>query len=74
VSATTHSTEDLEAMLHHHKSVSVASLACLRAIKQQIETNRPKSQILLTLRTEIAEIENLSRTGRRNPANHLEVA
>lgn len=69
-----HSYADLQAMLEHQRSVSVASLACLRALKAQIESNQPKSQILVTLRTEIAEIENLSRTGRRNPANSLAVA
>ena len=69
-----HSYADLQSMLDHQRSVSVASLAFLRALKQQIETNQPKSQILVTLRTKIAEIEHLSRTGRRNPDNTLAVA
>jgi hypothetical protein len=74
MSAAIHSVADLEAMLNHQRSVSIASLACMRAIRKQIEANRPKAEILRTLATEINEIENLSRTGRRNPANTLEVA
>ena len=73
MSAGIHSMADLEAMIEHHKSVSVASMACLRAIRKQIEANRPKAEILRTLATEITEIENQHRIGRRNPPNVLAV-
>ena len=64
---------DLEAAIIHHRGVGIASLACLRALRKQIESNASKSQILRTLDTEIKEIENLNRTGHRNPENTLAV-
>ncbi len=66
--------ETLEGMLQHKNDVVVAALGAMRKSLRMLENRAKLSDLEASMKLDLREIENLDRTGQRNPENTLAVA
>lgn len=70
---TTHP-ETAAALIEMHKAHVIEAITSLRRIKEAVAQGDSREVLVGMISREIRELENLRRTGRRYPANTLEVA